>query len=371
MSEYFHESPAAAAGAPLLEQHAAAPSLLQDGCDPACVRDRGVGLAYGSGSAPAGVGGDVVATSGAGAGDGAQPPAAASPKGGGHQIAAATADGHEDCVSAHDAVQSPPHSQGVGAAAPGQAQTPHMAAAVAGSKSSYFEEHAQTREDVSPAPRHHATAEPGAAEAADVGAASSDAATACPQDDAQPEEAAQSELAGASSHGASRPSSRASSTVSGPIDREDNARHGPAPSEGKEEQDDPGNTRAGAQGSAREAAAHSSTREVASAGASATAAAVESLLALSGMGTAPEAGACLLKGIAEGTKPSTRKQPGSTILLHHRHAHAYTEAGKYVASALSVTSGSSRPGFANWDEEAIQDQSSQSIKLLFITAGPM
>ena len=215
----------------------------------------------------------------------------------------------------------------------------------------------------------------GAAEAADVGAASSDAATACPQDDAQPEEAAQSELAGASSHGVSRPSFRASlarsSCVSGPIDQEDNARHGPAPSEGKEEQDDPGNTRPGAQGSAREAAAHSSTREVASAGASATAAAVESLLALSGMGTAPEAGACLLKGIAEGTKPSTRKQPGSTILLHHRHAHAYTEAGKYVASALSVTSGSSRPGFANWDEEAIQDQSSQSIKLLFITAGPM
>jgi len=322
MSEYFHESPAAAAGAPLLEQHAAAPSLLQDGCDPACVRDRGVGLAYGSGSAPAGVGGDVVATSGAGAGDGAQPPAAASPKGGGHQIAAATADGHEDCVSAHDAVQSPPHSQGVGAAARGQAQTPHMAAAVAGSKSSYFEEHAQTREDVSPAPRHHATAEPGAAEAADVGAASSDAATACPQDDAQPEEAAQSELAGASSHGASRPSSRASSTVSGPIDREDNARHGPAPSEGKEEQDDPGNTRAGAQGSAREAAAHSSTREVASAGASATAAAVESLLALSGVGTAPEAGA---RDSHPNAEPEPAVEPRATRSARKRGKEAATD----------------------------------------------
>jgi len=65
------------------------------------------------------------------------------------------------------------------------------------------------------------------------------------------------------------------------------------------------------------------------------------------------------------TKPNTRKQLGSTILLYtrihrhrHRHAHAYTEAGKQVASgtshALSVTSGSSRPRLASWDEEAIQ-----------------
>jgi hypothetical protein len=85
------------------------------------------------------------------------------------------------------------------------------------------------------------------------------------------------------------------------------------------------------------------------------------------MGEGFERVVCLLKGIAEGTYKTKHAEAAKlyyTTMYPHTQTLTQTCTGLYggrqassfrdIAHARSVTSGSSCPGFANWDEEAIQ-----------------